>query len=98
MGAILNSWWAKDDSPLDVTGLEYYGKTHISAKKLNNNFPRKGLCKSFYYGYNYFGLHSISFKPNIPRPITCNGLSSYAHQEFSIAHSSKTQVLAQKAI
>ena len=40
---------------------------------------------SLYSGYNYFGLQNICSKPNIPYPITCNGLTSLAHQEFSIA-------------
>ena len=40
---------------------------------------------SLYSGYNYFGLQNMCNKPNIPQPIKCNGLTSLAHQEFSIA-------------
>ena len=52
--------------------------------KLCNNVTSKELCKSLYSGYNYFGLRNMCSKPNIPQPITCNGLRSLAHQEFSI--------------
>ena len=67
-------WWAKNS----------YAKTRIFSKNLRHDFTRKELCKSLYAGYNYFGLQNMCFKPNIPKPITCNGLSSLAHQEFSI--------------
>ena len=57
---MLNPWWAKDVSPLDLNS---YVKKHIV--ETYKDFNEKELFKFLYSGSNHFGLQNMCSKSSI---------------------------------